>query len=381
MSNAGLYIHIPFCKSKCKYCDFYSLCDLTKAERYVGALLLQFKEMQKQTADQIFDSVYIGGGTPTVIGNDLLLRVIEGVTAHFSLHENTEFTIEANPGTVDEGSLSLYRKAGVNRISFGVQSANDHLLSDIGRIHSFTEAKEAIGMARRAGFENISADLMYALPTQTTEDLLESIRRVAALGVEHISMYGLKVEENTPFGRDPNLVLPDEDAQCEMYLKGVALLNDLGYTQYEISNFSKEGYESRHNLKYWQRSPYVGAGCAAHSFFKGFRFFSPSSIDAFCSCTDFSLTSPFYSGERVEKEDAWDEELMLSLRTSRGIALARLYELCTLKKRCKSHVQSYVERLLERDYGRISDDGYFSLTPYGMLVSNGIIGDLLWFDE
>lgn len=344
----------------------------------MNALLLQFEAMQRETRDQVFDSVYIGGGTPTVIGTDLLLKVIKGVFEHFTLHENTEFTIEANPGTVDSLALSLYRKAGVNRISFGVQTANDRLLARIGRIHSYEETIAAVLAAREAGFENISADLMYALPTQTTEDLYKSIRAIAVLQVEHISMYGLKVEENTPFGRDRTLILPDEDVQCEMYLEGVKLLKSLGYEQYEISNFSKQGYESRHNLKYWQRVPYLGCGCAAHSFWNNNRFSAPSSINDFLVCSDFSLKSSFYKGEQIEEEEARKEELMLSLRTAKGLKLSRLYEICALEKE-RDRFEKYVNLLSEKGYAQVAD-GVFSLTPEGMLVSNEIIGELLWFE-
>lgn len=377
MNKLGLYIHIPFCKSKCAYCDFYSLCDFSFAKQYVEALDKQLRAWKDHARGSLCDTVYIGGGTPTAIGEELLLSVIGSVKEHFSLSDHCEFTIEANPGTVDERALSNYRQAGVNRISFGVQSMDDRVLSRIGRIHSASEAREAILMAHSAGFENISADLMFSLPDQTIDDLLSSIEALSSLPLRHVSMYGLKVEENTPFGRDPQLVLPDEDEQCDMYLEGVKALKSHGFFQYEISNFSFSGYESRHNLKYWQRAPYLGFGCAAHSFFEGQRFFVPRSIDAFCSCEDFSRDSALYRYTSLSKADEEKEEVMLSLRTTRGIKTKTLLGYCAEKQ---EDAKSYLLALAGHEYAAFSGDCFY-LTPRGMLVSNTIICQLLCFME
>lgn len=372
MNNPGIYLHIPFCKSKCGYCDFYSLCDYSYSKEYVKALERQLRAWEDHARNVCFDSVYIGGGTPTSIGRDLLLEVILLLKRYFTLSDGCEFTIEANPGTVNKWDLLAYREAGVNRISFGVQSARDHLLSRIGRIHTFKEAKEAILSANAMGFDNISADLMFALPDQKLEDLLYSIEEFVKLPLKHVSMYGLKVEPNTPFGRDPLLSLPNEDVQCEMYLKGVSLLESYGFMQYEISNFSLEGFESRHNLKYWKGVPYLGFGCAAHSFFDGKRFYAPNSIKDFCACSDFSPESGFYSSVELTEEDYAVEEIMLSLRTKQGMDIERLVK--------SNQAKSYAALLVKQGYGNVSGNR-FSLTPKGMLVSNEIISEFLCYME
>ena len=379
MNKIGIYVHIPFCKSKCGYCDFYSRCDLSKAERYVDALLLQFDAWKQLLADRSIDSVYIGGGTPTVIGDILLLRVIRGIFDRFCIESGAEFTIEANPGTVDQNSLDAYRKAGVNRISFGVQSANDALLCRIGRIHNYNQARQAILWAKEAGFDNLSADLMYALPDQSKEDLLLSIERLSDLPLSHISMYGLKVEENTPFGRDPDLVLPDEEEQCAMYLEGVEMLAQRGFTQYEISNFAKEGKVSRHNLRYWKREEYIGFGCAAHSFYKGRRFFVPRSLEQFLNASEYAFPSVLYTVEELSLKDVREEQILLPLRTAYGVSKKELLLLVGEEKR--SMVEGYLSSLERGGYAAMRDENLF-LTPRGMLLSNTIISDLLcYLDE
>jgi oxygen-independent coproporphyrinogen-3 oxidase len=322
--------------------------------------------------------VYIGGGTPTSLGADGLCSVISLIKDSFSLSDDCEFTIEANPGTACQKDLSLYRKAGVNRISFGVQSANDRLLKRIGRIHTFKEAADAILWAKEVGFSNISADLMYALPDQSATDLFESIDRLAELPLTHVSMYGLKVEANTPFGRDDNLALPLEEAQCEMYLEGVKRLEQYGFLQYEISNFAKKGYESRHNLKYWKRDPYLGLGCAAHSFFEGKRFFAPCDLTSYCAQQDFSLEGGFYDITVPDEEDERVERVMLSLRIVSGMEADELYFLCKATKKSASRI--YLDTLIGQGYAKTTD-GFFSLTPQGMLVSNSILSQLMLYME
>lgn len=379
MNNIGIYVHIPFCKSKCGYCDFYSGCDLSKAERYINALLLQFDALKDLISNRSVDTVYIGGGTPTAIGDDLLIRVIDRLYDRFAISDEVEFTIEANPGTVDENALRRYRASGVNRISFGVQSANDALLRRIGRIHTFAEARDAIISAHRAGFDNISADLMYALPDQTKNDLIHSIELLSDLPITHLSMYGLKVEENTPFGRDRSLVLPDEDEQCEMYLDGVQTLANKGFYQYEISNFAKQGRESKHNLKYWKCEEYLGFGVAAHSFIAGARFYIPRCIDQFCAESHLPFPSSLYCIESLSDRDRLEELILLSLRTTSGIRLTTLFSILSEKKRAAA--EKYLQALIGADLGR-SANGSFSLTPSGMLLSNSIISDLLlYLDE
>ena len=297
---------------------------------------------------------------------ELLLEIIDTLKEHFRFAPLPEWTIEANPGTVTLEMLGALRRAGIKRISFGVQSSDDKLLSQIGRVHRYSDAVEAVYLAKTAGFDNISVDLMYALPAQTVEGVLCDIEQVTSLPVSHISFYGLKVEKNTPFGRDPYLVLPKEEEQCAMYLRGVELLAQKGYLQYEISNFAKDGLYSRHNLRYWRREEYLGFGAAAHSFFENVRFSAPRDLTAYCALDDFSLQSEFYSQSTVDEQEAFEEELMLSLRTSDGYAIAFL----------PPQSKGYVTQLLMAEYATLAD-GKLRLTPKGMLVSNAIISDLL----
>ncbi len=366
MNKLGLYLHFPFCKSKCRYCDFYSLSDHSHAIQYAQALKRQIVAFGSMATDRVCDTIYFGGGTPTVFPTELLLEIIDTLKENFSLTAQPEWTIEANPGTVTPEMLCALRTAGVNRISFGVQSSDDRLLALIGRVHRYSDAVEAVHFAKNAGFENISVDLMYALPTQTVDAVLHDLEQVTALPISHISFYGLKIEENTPFGRDPHLILPEEEEQCAMYLRGVELLAQKGFQQYEISNFAQNSLCSQHNLRYWRREEYLGLGVAAHSFFKDVRFFAPRDIASFCALEDFSLQSKFYTKNPLEEYDAAEEALMLSLRTSDG------YPLSALPPQSKG----YINQLLSAKYASIANQK-LCLTPRGMLVSNTIISDLL----
>ena len=375
MNKLGLYIHIPFCIQKCFYCDFYSLPGREdRMERYIDALIRQLDALK---STPIVDTVYIGGGTPSLLPTELLAKLLETVFADYNVENDAEITIEANPATVEaeEETMHCYREIGINRISFGVQSSDDLLLRRIGRRHNFAEAVASINAAKRAGFENISADLMYALPGQTADQFLQSINDLAALEIPHISMYGLKIEENTPFGRDKTLVLPDEEEQCTMYLKGVELLASRGYKQYEISNFAKDGFRSRHNLRYWKRKEYLGFGPSAHSFFENCRFSIGRDLENYCSCTDFSLSSPIYREKQwIGEEEAEEEELLLSLRLTDGLSEERYLS----RTKQKTTAKNYLDAAEKAGYIR-RNNGNFFLTPKGMLVSNTVISDLMLY--
>lgn len=374
MNDLGLYIHIPFCIKKCSYCDFYSLErreDLM--EDYAKALIRQMETFSEMCAEKTVDSVYIGGGTPSIFPVPLIQRIFGALRRFYHLSDRAEVTIEANPATVNSASLSAYRAAGINRISFGVQSSSDALLEKLGRLHGYEEARVSILLAKEAGFDNISADLMYALPGQEIGDMLSSVEELTRLPVTHLSVYGLKIEKNTPFGRDETLVLPEEEQQCQMYFRTVELLLKKGFWQYEISNFSKKGYESRHNLKYWTRSEYLGFGPAAHSFLGSTRFFFPADLQRYIRTADFSFAGGGYAGTHcVTGREAAEEEVMLSLRTVQGCALEKL----SLLAENRRALGDYVEILEKNGYARIAD-GRLILTPSGMLLSNTIISDLL----
>lgn len=319
----GLYIHIPFCQQKCFYCDFPSHANLAHLYRpYITALCQEISGIGGVlSGDTIIDTIFIGGGTPTLLPGDCLEELLKQIQCSFAIDKQVEFSIEANPGTVDGEKLSLLRAGGVNRISFGVQAFADPLLASIGRIHSAAQASEGVTMAKQVGFTNINVDLMYGLPGQTRTQLRESILQAVQLGVTHISAYGLKVEEGTPFfalqAKDA-LVLPEEEEEEGMYELTTQLLPEQGFNRYEISNYGKAGYECRHNLKYWQYAPYIGLGAAAHSFWQGERVANTADVATYIQRVT-SGQSPVETREIPEKGIGMAEYVFLALRTTQGL--------------------------------------------------------------
>ncbi len=299
--NKGLYVHIPFCLRKCPYCDFYSLTDRSTAAAYVDAVIDEYRSL-----DGSFDTVFIGGGTPTSIGGELV-RLCE------ALPKAEEFTVEANPGTVDLELLKSLREAGANRISFGVQSFDDRELRALGRIHSAAQAEEAVLLARRAGFENISVDLMLAIPYQTVGSVKKSLDKIRELAPVHVSAYSLIIEEGTPF-YGKRLPLPSEDEEREIYWLVQRFLEAMGLKQYEISNFALAGMECRHNIKYWTLEPYIGLGAAAHSYNGGRRYSNAPDVAAYLLGEGRELDSEIITGEEQLREKFW-----LGLRMTGGI--------------------------------------------------------------
>ena len=320
----GVYIHIPFCRQKCFYCDFPSYAGKENLmEAYVEALCQQVKIQGLSYRQKwgIPATIYIGGGTPTALSQALMGKVLAAVTEAFGT-EIGEFTVECNPGTVDEDYFKILRAGGVNRLSFGVQSFQDALLKKIGRIHSGAEACEAVKLAQQAGFANISVDLMYGLPGQNLTDLQASVAQADALGIQHISIYGLQLEEGTAFARMEEmgkLNLPTEDEAEAMYDYMTNRLPQLGYQRYEVSNFAKAGFESRHNRSYWHDVPYLGLGAAAHSYLEGKRYAAVADIEAY--------TAGIKNGQEIWEleeepslEHAMEEFAFLALRTAEGIS-------------------------------------------------------------
>ena len=340
----GLYIHVPFCVKKCPYCDFYSG-EITKTAEYTSAVLRNIARFNER-----YDTVYFGGGTPS------LLPSLAGEVLRAAAHtQDAEITFECNPETVTEAALRELKAAGVNRLSFGVQSLDDTELAALGRIHSAKRAEEAIRLAYNLGFENISADLMLGIPSQTEQSLSRTIEQLTALPITHISAYMLKIEPRTAFGKSPPEI-PDEDAQAALYLQAVSRLSESGFSQYEISNFAKAGYESRHNLKYWRCEEYIGIGPAAHSYYGGKRFAVPRDLAAFIEgeAQPEKLTD--------DHPDQAEERIMLGLRLTEGIPLtADLTERLSL----------IPKHLYKTENNRLS------LTPEGFLVSNEIISILI----
>lgn len=359
---SGIYIHIPFCRKKCPYCDFYSVVsDSDTIHKYVLSLVRNISSFESDNA--IVDTVYFGGGTPSLVEPSDISLILDAVKRSFLLSEDPEITLEANPCTVDLDRLSAYRKAGINRISFGVQSANDNELSSLGRLHDFSLAEQAVLSAQTAGFSNISCDLMIGTPNQTLESLKASIRRLASLQIQHISAYMLKIEEGTAFDCDSvRRSVADDDTVSDMYLSMCRELESLDYNQYEISNFSLSGYESRHNLKYWHLDDYIGFGTAAHSLWKGKRFYVPSDLKKYLS----EDIQPIVIED--DSPDPLEEYIMLSLRLAEGLSLSKVDELGGNSQA----VVKTAEQFISSGLARLSNGRLF-FTPEGFLVSNEMI--------
>lgn len=398
----GLYIHIPFCHAKCAYCDFYSKPGMGEdiMTRYVDALLLQMEDYSPAARRYNVDSVFIGGGTPTVLPVKCMSDLIEGIHRNFNVAKGAEFTLEANPATVSSLSLSKYRKMGVNRLSIGLQSANADELSALSRIHSLDDFEASYKAARGAGFDNINVDLMYGIPLQTAESFSRSLDYATSFAPEHISVYGLKIEEGTPFaGVRDTLMLPDEDTEADMYLDCIRYLEVKGYRHYEISNFALPGRECAHNLKYWNCNEYLGLGCAAHSYFSGVRFSMKRDLDLYISAMEADIpgsgmlggegvdpkssamidsVSPVDEVYRISDGERVGEYIMLRLRLTDGISSAEF------EKRFGMNFDGIYGRKLKLyiDNGFMTYDGdRYAFTPKGMYVSNYILSAILDFDE
>lgn len=380
----GIYLHVPFCMNKCAYCDFYSYVPKSEQvyERYANALISHMEHYKSAAASCAPDSVYIGGGTPTALPREQLLKIVRAVKKNFTLSKNVEFTVEANPATVDLPTLRALRRAGVNRISFGLQSADQRELKALSRIHSRADFEESYYMARKAKIENISIDLMFGIPHQTTESLLRSIDYVTRLDPEHISLYNLKIEPNTQFGKigAKNLALPDEDEEFKMYLHACEFLESRGYKQYEISNFAKPGKMSRHNLKYWNCEEYLGLGPSAHSYFNGTRFSFIPSINQYMKGIENMGSEIIISdgSEQIVGRAMMGEYIMLRLRLSEGIVLPEFQ-----RKFGYDFEEMYGDKLrpyVKNGYMIRGRDSY-ALTPRGMFVSNYILSDILSYAD
>lgn len=364
--DLGLYLHVPFCKSKCAYCDFYSLPHAEDLmDDYLRALTGHLTEVASHFAAQKVDTVYVGGGTPSYLGEKRLEKLLNTVKKHYKVDKKAEITVEMNPDSVGPvKELKALRRAGVNRVSLGMQAADDELLKNIGRIHTAQQVRQAVENLRKAGIKNLSLDLIYGLPGQTRENWAQTLDAALELQPEHLSCYGLKVEQGTPLSRRDNADLPDDDAQADMYLYTVETLEKAGYGQYEISNFAKPGYESRHNLRYWQMKEYMGFGPGAHSDVNGVRFAYEKDLAAYIK-GDWHLSEQ----EEIPPLERDMEYIMLSLRTAAGIDAKRFEN---------TYRQSFapMEKLFltyeAHGLAQRTEKGW-RLTPKGFFVSNSII--------
>ena len=313
----GLYIHVPFCRRKCLYCDFCSFSGLDDdtIDTYVTRLCEELTEKAPTAADHTVDTVYFGGGTPTLLSPTHFARLLDTVRAHYRLSDDVEITTECNPATADEDKLRALRALGVNRLSIGAQSAVDAELKALGRIHTWQETQATVHAARRAGFDNLSLDIMFGIPHQTPESFAYTLDEILALSPEHLSAYSLIVEPDTPFFEAGEaLPLPDEDAVCDMSALLLARVRAAGFERYEISNFARDHRVSRHNLHYWSMDDYLGFGPAAHSLLNGVRTGHSRDLDAYLSGED--TVEP---EETLDAESARDEYVMLRLRLAEGV--------------------------------------------------------------
>lgn len=365
----GIYVHIPFCVRKCLYCDFvsYTGCE-SLYESYINALE---KEMSNFAGEKA-DTVFIGGGTPTILEPVLSYRLLSLIRKNFDLSEDCEFTIEANPKTLDKEKLAVLKNGGVNRLSIGVQSFFDNELSAVGRIHTADEAEKTVLLAQKFGFENINIDIMSSLPYQTTETLKKSLEKAISLGASHISCYSLIVEENTPIQKkydDGEYKYPDEQTDRQMYYTVNAVLKKHGFERYEISNFAKGSAVCRHNLKYWQGEPYIGLGVAAHSFDGNIRRSNTDSV--------FEYIAGNFEKERIQltENDKIEEYMITGLRTSYGINKD-----CFLNK-FGVELESVYKNVLNKfiKSGHIEyNNGAYRLTDAGIDVSNSILCEFIF---
>lgn len=333
--NIGIYIHIPFCKQKCRYCDFKSYAGKDdKIKEYIkwvkyelAGIGIANRADYENGIDKlaIIDTIYIGGGTPSLIDSHYITEIMETIKANYTLKENLEITIEANPGTVTEEKLQDYINCGINRISIGLQSSKDSLLKQLGRIHTYEEFEKVYILARKVGFKNINVDLMIGLPNQIIEDVEESLNKIIAHQPEHISVYSLIVEEGTPIYNDVEngkLILPEDELERKMYWLVKRKLEEKGYIHYEISNFAKLGYESKHNKNCWNQEEYIGVGAAAHSYTNNTRYSNIDTIEEYIeNYKERKEADNFIFHEKQNKESKMKEYMILGLRKIQGIQI------------------------------------------------------------
>jgi oxygen-independent coproporphyrinogen-3 oxidase len=381
MATLGLYIHIPFCAQKCAYCDFLSMTD--QADKTMDLYDKALRRHIRETALLVgkpagknhgwsVDTVYFGGGTPSFFTAQRLSGLLDHLKKNWTISSQAEITLEANPDSINGKFLKTVKKAGFNRISIGIQSLAPHVLSTLGRIHNASQAKQAVMDALEAGFTNVGVDLMFGVPSQTTQDLFSTLEEVVSWNIQHISLYGLKLEEGTPLFENHG-ELPDEDTYAKQYLASVEYLSRNHFEQYEISNFAKPSMASRHNLKYWVLHPYLGFGPSAHSDFGGKRYGNVANVEEYIEGI-LNGEAVIDQVEEIPDEERAGEYIMLGLRTTRGISegeYARAFRASfdTIEKKLLAFQKLGLSRKNEEDR--------WQLTPKGFLVSNPILQQLL----
>lgn len=371
MLEVGIYIHIPFCINKCYYCDFISFPYNEKSiKKYIKALKKEIKYKQEVKNHHI-DTIFLGGGTPSLLSANLLEEIIISLNKHFIFNKNLEITIEANPGTINKKSLDCWRIFGINRISFGVQSFQNKILKKIGRIHNASKSLKGIKQALEAGFDNINIDLLSGLPCQTDTLLTSSILTAIRNDINHISLYSLNVEKNSLFGRRleiGDLDLPSEEEEDLMYDSAIYLLEKNGFIRYEISNFAKKGYECKHNLKYWQRKDYLGFGVSAASLYNSIRTINTSCLYQYIN--DINTNNEkniIINKEFIDNNKAMSEFMFLGLRMNKGISTQEFKEIFSID--IDKHFKKGINRGIKNGW-LIKKENRFCLTPKGIKFSN-----------
>ena len=378
MDTISLYIHIPLCVKKCAYCDFASFAGrMAQRERYVQAVCREIRAQAAFFGSRRVGTVFLGGGTPTLLTGAQVQEIMNTVRACFALDEDAEITLEGNPGTLTEDNLRAYRRAGVNRLSLGVQSMDDDLLAAIGRIHTSAEAEQAVRMAREAGFENLNLDLMLGLPGQTAIQWKDTLESAIALAPDHLSCYSLILEEGTPLEASVRAgacaPLPGEDEMEEMDALTARLTREAGYAQYEVSNYARPSRACRHNIVYWECLPYLGVGLSAHSDRDGRRFYNPADWEAYLHMAESDDPARLAEGTNT-REDRMFERMMMGLRQVRGVDAARFAR----------DFGTAIERVWPKTLAEMTHSGLMAsheerilLTPRGMQVMNGVLVRLM----
>lgn len=373
---AGIYIHIPFCKTRCVYCDFYTRTDFNKKSPYIAALCKEIELRKDYLDSENIDTVYFGGGTPSQLDMEELRIILEVVSANFTISENPEITLEANPDDLSEVYLSGLLQLGVNRLSMGVQSFDNEKLQFLNRRHSAEKALQAVGLSKKSGFSNISIDLMYGLPEQTLTEWENTLEKAIRLDIQHISSYHLIYEEGTKlYGllSSGKVASVKEDISLSMFSSMIDKLSQAGFVHYEISNFGKDGYFSRHNSSYWQGVKYLGLGAAAHSYDKESRSWNVSSINKYIE--SINSGSPYMDKEILDEKINYNDFVLTGMRTMWGVSAEKL------KERFGEKYRTYFERNIQKhiESGSVrKDKEAYKLTRNGIFISDTVMSDLMY---
>jgi oxygen-independent coproporphyrinogen-3 oxidase len=376
---SGIYLHIPFCEKKCIYCDFYSVENLNLLSDFAELIVKEieiFKSESEFVDDAIFDTIYFGGGTPSLLEPSQFEKILNSLFKNFKILTNAEITVETNPGTVDKRKLIEFRKTGINRISFGVQSFFDDDLTFLGRIHTSEDALNCVKFAFESGFENVSVDLIFGLPGQDKNKWLANLEKTIELNIPHVSAYNLIVERGTPlyelvkFGK---VKIPDDDKQAELYELTIEFFENAGYKHYEVSNFAKDGFECRHNLKYWQYENYIGFGPSAHSFWINKRWWNVANLEKYVKAIN-SDKLPIANFEILNKEKMIEEFIYLGLRST-GIDLKKFKNKFGFDFLCLEIIDEINE--LKNLNFIVVEENFVKLTRKGFMLCDKIAVDII----